>query len=162
MDCEKKYNLRKRKKKQKECKISDDSDSSDDSDYYPPSEDEMDEKEFKLRAFQQFVGKMFPSRANDERLENLDKLDKLQEEEEEPEIEETQGINIYLTLGEDYEEDDYEGDEEEEEEEEEDIFKVGDAVQFGENRAEIIKEYEDGSYKIRFEDGKKRRLPTTK
>ena len=161
MDCEKKYNLRKRKK-QKECKVSEGSDSSDDSDYYPPSDEEEDEKEFKLRAFQQFVGKLFPSRATEERLENLDKLDQLQEEkEEEEEEEEVQGINIYLTLGEDYEEEfdeDYGGDEEEEEEGEESPFKVGDIVQYKDDRAEIVKEYEDGSYKIQLEKGKKTKV----
>ena len=50
-----------------------------------------------------------------------------------------------LTCG----DEDYGGDEEEEEEY---SFKVGEIVQYKEKRAEIIKEYEDGSYKIKLEN----------
>jgi len=79
----KRYNLRKRHKRKKV--VSSDSESSDDdSDYIPGcSDDEIgasEEEEFNIREWQRFVGKLFPSRATNRRLNALDKLDKSKEE----------------------------------------------------------------------------------
>ena len=75
----KKYNLRKRKNKKKVI-LSSDSEQSDeeDSDYFP-GDSGGEDPDFKLRDWQRFVGKMFPSVGNNKRLKELDKLDKLQD-----------------------------------------------------------------------------------
>ena len=82
----KRYNLRKRKNNKNE-KINNDSDtdSDSDSDYVPFSEssndewekedkimaEQKEEKNFKLREFQKFVSKIFPSKASEKRIKQL-------------------------------------------------------------------------------------------
>ena len=86
----KRYNLRKRKNNKNE-KINNDSDtdSDSDSDYVPFSEssndewekedkimaEQKEEKNFKLREFQKFVSKIFPSKASEKRIKQLEKID---------------------------------------------------------------------------------------
>ena len=79
----KRYNLRKRRGK-KNYKVKDHPDSDDsDWDYDPEEEEEVimsdfseeGEQEFKLRQFQKFVSKIFPSKASDKRIKELEQLD---------------------------------------------------------------------------------------
>lgn len=70
-----KYNLRKRKNK-KYHKDSD-SDTDSDSDYIPGVSDEDEEPEFALREWQNFLGKLFPSKYSNRRNTLLHAMDKL-------------------------------------------------------------------------------------
>ena len=81
------YNLRTRHCK-KNYKVKEHSDSDDsDSDYDPEEEEvvvtdfseEEGEQEFKLRQFQKFVSKIFPSKASEKRIKELEQLDEVSE-----------------------------------------------------------------------------------
>ncbi len=102
----KKYNLRRRKKKQLEKKCHKDSgDDSDSSSDYDPKEDKMED--MSTREIQKFIQKLFPSKSGKKRLDQLDKLDKL----------------IKKRNGQEDDEGEEEGDEEEEEEEDEESLE---------------------------------------
>ena len=151
------YNLRKRRGK-KNYKVKEHSDSDDsDSDYDPEEEEvvvsdfseEEGEQEFKLRQFQKFVSKIFPSKASDKRIKELEQLDevldntpkkkkkKKKKEEEDfymTKSDANEKVNIILTLDggafydgyDNYEE--YYDDADDEEEIEENIYEEKDMV----------------------------------
>ena len=95
----KRYNLRKRSKKKQIASSDSEPSDDDDSDYIPGcSDDEMgaSEEEFNIREWQRFVGKLFPSRATNQRLRKLDELDKYKSKprsktREKKEVEEDEG-----------------------------------------------------------------------
>ena len=70
-----KYNLRKRKNKN--YHKDSDSDTDTDSDYIPGASDEEEEPEFALREWQNFLGKLFPSKYSNRRNTLLHAMDKL-------------------------------------------------------------------------------------
>ena len=76
----KRYNLRKRSKKKQIVSSDSEPSDDDDSDYIPGCSDDdiitSEAEEFNVREWQRFVGKLFPSRATNQRLRALDELDK--------------------------------------------------------------------------------------
>ena len=75
----KRYNLRKRQKRKKVVSSDSESSDEDDSDYVPEMSGGETDEEFNIREWQRFVGKLFPSRATNQRLRDLDELDKHKE-----------------------------------------------------------------------------------
>jgi len=75
----KRYNLRKRHKRKKVVSSDSESSDEDDSDYVPEMSGGETDEEFNIREWQRFVGKLFPSRATNQRLRDLDELDKHKE-----------------------------------------------------------------------------------